>query len=401
MSHPTISLDSRIRLRPLSTQLENGVAIIGRSDQFLELPAEGLQFLAWVDEGLTLAEARVRFEARYSSFSDTELLEVIEAFSGCDFIAAVDGQPIPPRTEGPESQSEWLPQSWARLAFSRPILVAWLLVVIPATALWVLTPALWPRRADYFWLDYNFVIILVGLLLWLLDMFLHETAHLVACRAKGIDASITWTQRLGFMPMSQTIMHNIWAAPRPARYLPLAAGMMVDILRISGLVYLLYFQGAGLLLWPPLVVKFLKFYLLTSTLALVAQFWLFSKMDGYFLVSALLGQRNLQADTFQWLKSKIHRQSQFDPPAGGMKFIYLYALITLVGGGLFLGQFLLVQLPIKVRLIWESILKISYGLAVAPLEFADGLAVLTSQTIELGLLLYAYWRDTLPEWRSS
>jgi hypothetical protein len=78
----------------------------------------------------------------------------------------------------------------------------------------------------------------------------------------------------------------------------------------------------------------------------------------------------------------------------------LYALITLVGGGLFLGQFLLVQLPIKFRLIWESILKIGFGMAAAPLEFADGVAVITSQAIDFSLLLYAYWRDTLPEWRS-
>jgi hypothetical protein len=173
------------------------------------------------------------------------------------------------------------------------------------------------------------------------------------------------------------------------------------VLRISLLVYLLFLLHSGVLLWPLVAVKFLRFYLLVSTLALTAQFWLFSKMDGYFLLSALLGQRNLQADTYQWLKSKLGRLSGFDPPAGGMKFIYLYTLITLVGGGLFLGQFLLVQFPIKLRLLWESLLKISYGLAAAPLDFGDGIAVLTSQAIDLGLLFYAYWRDTWPSWRQS
>jgi hypothetical protein len=55
---PAITLDSRVCLHPLSKQLENGVVIIGREDQFLELPSEGLDFLAWLDEGLTLAQAR-------------------------------------------------------------------------------------------------------------------------------------------------------------------------------------------------------------------------------------------------------------------------------------------------------------------------------------------------------
>jgi hypothetical protein len=399
---PVISLDSQIHLRPLSKQLENGVAIIGWGDEFLELPPEGLQFIAWLDEGLSLGEARQRFEAYYNPFPEAEVWEVINAFRESDFIAAVDGQVIVPHQGPVSAQGYWLPQAWARALFSKPVLVAWMGVVIPATALWIGTPALWPRLGDYFWLENsNFIIVLVGLVLWLVDMPLHELAHLLACRAKGIDASITWTQRLGFIPMSQTIMHNIWAVPRSARLLPIAAGMVWDVWRISLLIYLLFFQHTGWLHWPGLVISFLKFYLLTSTLALMTQFWLFSKMDGYFLLSALLGQRNLQVDTYHWFKAKLRRLSRFDPPAGGMKFIYLYALITILGGGLFMGQFFLVQLPIKLRLVWESLLKIGGGAAVAPLEFGDGVAVITSQVIDLSLLLYAYWREVLPGWRQS
>jgi hypothetical protein len=84
-----------------------------------------------------------------------------------------------------------------------------------------------------------------------------------------------------------------------------------------------------------------------------------------------------------------------------MKFIYLFALVTILGGGLFMGQFFLVQLPIKLRLLWESFFKISGGATLASLEFGDGVAVLTSQVIDLGLLMYAYWRETWPSWRQS
>ena len=80
MSTTSISLDSHIRLRPLSKQLENGVAVIGRDDQFLELPPEGLQFLTWLDKGMSLAEARQQFEANYNSFPEAELFEVVNTF---------------------------------------------------------------------------------------------------------------------------------------------------------------------------------------------------------------------------------------------------------------------------------------------------------------------------------
>src|SRR5512134_862109 len=88
MELSAISLDSQIRLRPLSRQLENGVAIIGWGDEFLELPPEGLHFIAWLDEGLSLSEARRRFEAHYTPFSDDEVWEVIKAFWESNFIAA-------------------------------------------------------------------------------------------------------------------------------------------------------------------------------------------------------------------------------------------------------------------------------------------------------------------------
>ncbi len=396
---PPVTMDSKIHLRPLSKQVENDVVIIGREDQFLELPSEGLDFLAWLDDGLTLGQARDRFESRYDPFPNDEVFEVINAFLECDLVAMVDGQPIAPRRAALEPKSDWFPQSWARALFSKPVLIAWMALVVPAAILWIRTPELWPRRTDYFWTGYNSIVILSAMLIWILGMPLHELAHWIACRAKGIEATITWTQRLGLFPMSQTVMHNIWAIPRAARFLPLAAGMMWDVFCISLVLYLLYFERTGWLTLPWLATRVLKFYILFIAMALAAQFWLFSKMDGYFLVSALLGQRNLQSDTYNWLKSKLIRTGTFDPPAGGMRFVYIYALITIFWGGLFVSQFLLVSLPIKLQLIWESLLKISRGAEVAPIDFYDGVGVLASQVIFYGLLVYAYVRNSLPNWR--
>jgi hypothetical protein len=397
----SISFDSTIRLHPLSKQYENGVVIIGRGDQFLELPPEGLDFLSWLNDGLTVTDARARFEARHQAFPDHEVLDVMQALLECEFVAEVDGRRLVPRPSSVKSSPRLVPQRWAQLLFSRPMLIAWLVFVAPSIVLWVITPALWPRRGDYFWIEYNSLVILTAMLLWLFGMLVHESAHWLACRAKGIEATITWTQRLGFFPMSQTVMHNIWAVPRAARFLPLGAGMLWDVFSIAVALYALYFEQAGLLALPWPGVDVLKFYILLTTMALASQFWLFSKMDGYFLVSALLGQRNLQSDTYAWFKAKAFRRGSFAPPAGGMRFLYIYALITLVWGGLVMGQFLLVHLPIKLQLIWESGLKIWHRADLAPVDFADGLAVFASQVLYYGLLIYAYLRDTLPRrWRS-
>ncbi len=397
----SISLNSRISLHPLSEQVENDVVIVGRGDQFLELPLAGLEFIAWLKEGLSLAQARDRFEARYNPFPDEELLEVINSFYESDFVAAVDDHPVVSCRPPHKASTAWIPQKWAQALFSKPVLVVWITIAAPAALIWIVTPQLWPVRSDFFWSDHYFLVVLAGLLLWLLNMSLHEGAHWLACRAKGIRATITWTQRLGFLPMSQTIMHDIWAVPRPARFLPISAGMVWDIFGISLVLYLLFFEVTGFLTLPDLVTKLLRFYVLTSALAITAQFWLFSKMDGYFLLSALLGQRNLQGDTYGWLKSKVARRRTFHPPVSGMKFIYIYALIMLLWGGLFVGQFLLVNLPIKLQLLWESWLKVLTGPEASALDFADGVAVFVSQMIFWGLLLYAYWRDTIPNWRRA
>jgi hypothetical protein len=194
-------------------------------------------------------------------------------------------------------------------------------------------------------------------------------------------------------------MHNIWAIPRTARFIPLAAGMMWDILCISVDIYLLYLAQNGVLALAPALIKFLKFHLLFICMAVVSQFWLFSRMDGYFLLSSLLGQRNLQADTYNWLRSRFSKTQIFDPPASGMKFIYIYSLITIIWGGLFLGQYVGISLMIKFRLIWESLLAIVNRATVTPLEFADGIGVFASQMIYWGLLIYVYIRETIPEWQ--
>lgn len=390
----TINLNSSITLRPLSQQLENGVLIIGRKDQFLELPPEGRDFLAWLEEGFSLEAARQRYEAEFNPFPADDLQEVMQAFLEADFIAAVDGHPITPQHDSVKDDRVWIPQSLAERLYATPMLLLWLTIVLPAVGLWVATPDLWPRYQDYFWLEYNFLIILIGLLTWLVWMAVHEASHLLAARAKGIHATITWTQRLGVFPMSQTIMHDIWAIPRANRLLPLAAGMMTDWLHLSLVLYLLLADGYGLLMLPPLLIGFLKYLLLTGTMALTSQFLLFSKMDGYFLLSSLLGQRNLQADTLAWFKSKIGWSKQFRPSTGGVTVIYIYAGLMVVWGGLFMGQVAFVDIPIRLRLIWESLLKLMTG-SEQPLDFADGVGTITSQGIDIMLLIYVYLRGRL------
>jgi hypothetical protein len=58
----------------------------------------------------------------------------------------------------------------------------------------------------------------------------------------------------------------------------------------------------------------------------------------------------------------------------------------------------LVTLPVKLQLLSQSFLKLGDS-SVELLAYADGLAGVASQLINYGLLGYAYWRDTWPDWR--
>lgn len=388
-----LTLESTVVLRPLSTQIENGIVIIGHSDQFLELPLEGLDLIAGINRGHSLAQVRVQFEAQHDSLSAENLLEILDEFQSCDFIAAIDGQPIPEQHPRPVTTSSRFPHRWARALCSTPVLVGWLIVVVPAMLWWLITPALWPHSKDFFWSPYTFIVVLTNILCWLICMALHEGAHWIAARAKGIDATVTWTQRLGIMPMSQTVMHNIWAVPRTARLLPLAAGMALDALMIAAPIYLLGLQQLGLLTLSAVFAGWLRAFLLTGLLAFLAQFWVFSKMDGYYLLSALFGQRNLQADTYAWLRARLLHRGEFEPPAQGMRFIYGYAILTIIGGGLFFGELILYSIPIGWHMFWEAMRNVMQ--VPSQLARIDGIATLTGQSIVLGLLLYIYIREGL------
>ena len=51
---PSITLNSKISLRPLTQQVENGVVVLGHANEFLELPEEGVRSISGIPMALKM-----------------------------------------------------------------------------------------------------------------------------------------------------------------------------------------------------------------------------------------------------------------------------------------------------------------------------------------------------------
>ena len=59
-------------------------------------------------------------------------------------------------------------------------------------------------------------------------IFVHELAHLIAARAVGVNSRMGISHRLWYL-VAETDLTGLWSVTRNQRYLPMLAGMIVDL----------------------------------------------------------------------------------------------------------------------------------------------------------------------------
>lgn len=369
-----------VRLHPLHIgESEDGVCEVGRVDtgDFVELPAEGVDLIRWLGEGLPLGEVRRRFADRYGT--EPDLADFLDGIASCGFVRVDDTTDEGGASDGPATGAGPPPavdvdrRGIAVLANLSPRRVAWLLAPpmrllyvggwLTVPVLLVLVPALRPAPADAFLLDGVLAnALVVAAVAWVL-VLLHELAHAATVRALNVTGRLSISRRLWFL-VAQTEMSAVRSVPRRRRYAPYLAGLTWDLLLMSACLVL---QLAGL------NERLLRGVVYTLTLSVVYQFLVFMRTDIYYVLGNWLRLGDLMGDTRHWLVNQVRRLIGRDPthdlggvPARELRIIRWYAPFYLLGSLAVTAALLALTMPAMARMV---------GLAVDGLDSpADGLA---------------------------
>lgn len=280
---------SRVRLHDLQIGPDRGEWIVGRfpTRQFVALPEVGATVIGLLGEGFTIGQVTDRLATDTSV--DFDVLSFVRDLVLLDFVAEIDGRPVPSGTPPPPSFPRLRPEH-VRFALSPalPVLLGCLLLAAAGTML--ARPGTIPRYRDLLWNPHGSVVLATAFLFCWSLVFLHELAHLVTARAAGVHARIRIGTRLQFLVL-ETDISGIELAPRRHRLTAYLAGIGVNLSAAATAVLLVAATGED-----TVAHRFFKAAVLLALLPLSFQLMVFMRTDVYFVLQDLFGCRDLFGD---------------------------------------------------------------------------------------------------------
>ncbi|GAB1509642.1 hypothetical protein [Actinophytocola sp. KF-1] len=384
-----IAQDTVVRLHELVFRDgdDSDDVVVGRPvlGEFVELPRVGADAVRLLGDGLSVAAV----ETRIAHEQDVELdvAELLEALVDLGFVAAVDGEALPdPADDRPGSHLPWLRAEHVRWLFGRTATAVWLVVVAAAAVTWWRDPGLFPSAPDFYWTQYVGLAVLVGTVMFSVNLSVHELMHLAAARSYGAPARIGFSTRLHYLVV-QTDVTAVWAVARTHRYRVYLAGLRWDAFVVC--VCTLLSAYAGL---PPLADGLLAALALTVLMSMVVQLQVYVRNDLYYVLMEWLRARNLYQDGLAYVRYLWRRRRGPDPlaglPARERRGVRLYAVAMAVGCTAALTSFLLFGLPILV----QGIAGAFAGLDDGPVRALDSALIILVEGTLQGIFLVTFFR---------
>jgi hypothetical protein len=292
-----LDLDGPVRLHALTYLDEGDEVTVGRPDidSYCVLPADGAALLRRLATGATPRAAAAWYEGEYGQ--PVDLAEFLAAMSELDFVAGAGEVP-----------AAAAPVRWRRLGRAAFSPVAWLGY---ATLLGLAVAAvarhhdLVPTYRHIFFSPYiTFVVIVVFLGQFPL-LFLHELFHTLAGRRLGLRSTLGVSNRLYFV-VFETRLDGLVTVPRRRRYLPILAGMLLDLLAVAG-----FTVAAALLRHPdggqPLAGAICLALAFATLLRFGWQFYFYLQTDLYAAAVTVFGCVDLQRTARELLRNRANR----------------------------------------------------------------------------------------------
>jgi putative peptide zinc metalloprotease protein len=392
--------DTVLRLHALAFRDgdDSDEVVVGRPDlgEFVELPRLGAAAVTLLGAGLSVRAVEERIAREHGV--ELDVVELAEALVELSFAAAADGTPLPdPADERPGAHLPWLRAAHVRWLFGRTATAVWCLVALAAVATLLRRPDLVPSATDFYWTPYVGLAVLVGTLMFSVNLSVHELMHLAAARSYGAPARIGFSTRLHYLVV-QTDVTAIWALPRRARYRVYLAGLRWDSFTVSLCVLLIAHVRL-----PDPAERLLAALAVTVVLSMVAQAQVYVRTDLYYVLMEVLRARNLYQDGLAYLRYLWHgvrRGPTIDPgpglPTRERRGVRVYAVAMALGCAAALTSFLFFGLPILVHGIAGAVGGLVAG--PGPRALDSALVILVEGALQ-ALFVVTFVREHRERWR--
>ena len=349
MTAVRLNLDDQLRLHPLTFLDEGDEVTVGRADidSYGLFPPDGAHLVRRLEAGHTPNQAAQWYREEYGEPVDIE--EFLEILEELDLVVR-DGEDA-----AIVQKVGW--QRLGRALFSPVAWCAYIVLVSAAMVEMVRDHALVPRYQDLFFTHSSLTLLTLGIVLGQVPwMLLHEAFHALAGRRLGLNSKLSIGRRFYYV-VFVTSLDGLVSVPRRKRYLPMVAGMLFDVLAISGLT-LGADALAGATGFGALMYKLLLCMAFGVVLRLAWQFYFFLRTDLYYLATTVLGCNDLQTASRQLLRRRVNRLLRRNTPeAAGegstrrdMAVARWYAWLMVAGYAFLTVMVVTVMAPAAVRI---------------------------------------------------
>lgn len=383
---------TRLEFYPLSFVPEGDDVLVGRPDaeSYAVLPADGAAVLERMANGMTPESAAEWYERTYDESLDLD-----------DFLATLDDLGFlrhdePAREAGKPVRLQWL----GRAMFSLPAFGCYFAVILGGVLMMARHPELRPQSHHVFFTSSLLMVqllVMFGQVPWLL---VHEAFHVMAGRRIGLPSELGLGTRLHVFVVVETRMNGVLSVPRRKRYLPYLAGMVLDLVAVSGLELFAYAlrEPDG---HYPLAARVAQAMAFPILLRFFYQFQLFLQTDVYFALATAFGCYDLHAVTRAVVLNRWHRLTGRPEKIVDLdqwsdrdrRLARWYAPFFAVGVAVLIVVWLLGILPVLIGTVRLSI----EGLTASThdLHFWDTTLFAVTNTLQLGLYFYLAGRNYL------
>jgi hypothetical protein len=298
MTTTELQLDRPLRLHPLTYLDEGDEVTVGRADtdSYGLFPPDGAALVRQLEAGKSPGEAAQWYQEQYGEAVDIE--EFLDVLQDLDLLVKDGEVAAAAQTIG------W--QRLGRAMFSPVAWVGYALLIGGALTAMVRNPALDPSYKHLFFTRSSLTLLTVGIVLGQVPfLLLHEAFHALAGRRLGLNSKLSIGRRFYYL-VFVTSLDGLVAVPRRKRYLPMLAGMLLDVVVLAALTLGAAALG-GTTGFGALVYKLLLCTAFGVVLRLAWQFYFFLRTDLYFLAITVLGCNDLQTVSKQLLGNRVNR----------------------------------------------------------------------------------------------